>query len=508
MSKNNLDELFRKQFRDFDEVPDEKVWSAIEASLEKKKSRKIIPIWWWQLGGIAAALIFLLYLVSPFSKDAESDPSITDVEHSATTNSMEIIEQSKNQKGAGSSTVTTEKGMEDAAAKQNSPNSTVAYIVGEDEHERSSSSTIGTNNAIKEKSPSFAVTPTMLAKNEKVIKSKSLNNVPSTKTTTNTPETSFGSKTKNLEDIANLPLDEKNKLRRNKDASNNLLQSNGEATPVADNLEKKPVTKKNLKKKSIFDEIEDEEVVVAENSVNKWSVSPSVAPVYFNAIGEGSPIHSAFVSNAKTGNVNLSYGVAVAYEVSKKLKVRTGIHKVDYGYSTNQIEFSSSVNGASTVQITNIDFKQSSKNIVVQSELSSDTKPQSIANDVSAKSPKLNGDISQQFGYLEVPLELNYALLDKRFGINVIGGVSSLFLLNNDVFLNSGDQTTEVGEANNINNLNFSTNFGFGFNYKLTQKLLFNVEPVFKYQLNTFSNTAGEFQPFSIGVYSGVSFRF
>jgi hypothetical protein len=86
--------------------------------------------------------------------------------------------------------------------------------------------------------------------------------------------------------------------------------------------------------------------------------------------------------------------------------------------------------------------------------------------------------------------------------------MSSLFLVNNDVLLNSGEQTTEMGEANNINSVNFSTNFGFGINYKFTPKLQFNLEPLFKYQLNTFSNSAGNFQPFSVGVYSGINFRF
>ena len=116
--------------------------------------------------------------------------------------------------------------------------------------------------------------------------------------------------------------------------------------------------------------------------------------------------------------------------------------------------------------------------------------------------------MEQQFGYLEIPVELNYVLFDKRFGINLIGGVSSLFLVDNAISLTSGELTTEVGEANNINSVNFSTNVGFGVNYKLTPKVQLNIEPVFKYQLNTFSKTDGTFNPFSIGVYSGLSFRF
>jgi hypothetical protein len=114
----------------------------------------------------------------------------------------------------------------------------------------------------------------------------------------------------------------------------------------------------------------------------------------------------------------------------------------------------------------------------------------------------------QQLGYIEVPLELNYAVVDKRFGVDLIGGVSSLFLVDNAVLLESNDLVTEVGEANNINSMNFSANVGMGLNYKFSPKIQINVEPVFKYQLNTFSNVSGSFRPYSIGVYSGFSFRF
>ncbi len=116
--------------------------------------------------------------------------------------------------------------------------------------------------------------------------------------------------------------------------------------------------------------------------------------------------------------------------------------------------------------------------------------------------------MAQQFGYLEIPLELNYTLVDSKFGINLIGGLSSLFLVDNSVTLTSGELITEMGEANNLNNVNFSTNIGFGVNYKFSPKIQLNIEPVFKYQLNTFSDTAGDFQPFTIGVYSGLSFKF
>ena len=266
------------------------------------------------------------------------------------------------------------------------------------------------------------------------------------------------------------------------------------------------------KGKSIYDAIEEqqeeEKEVVAENSDNKWSVGSAVAPVYFNGIGEGSPVHSNFSANSKSGNVNLSYGLTVAYELNKRLSVRTGVHRVSYGYDTNEIAFSSSLNASTNQDIDNINYNETSRGLVVESKASPSTANTNSTADFVARSPEFDGRMVQQIGYMEVPLELNYALIDKKFGVNLIGGMSSLFLVDNAVSLESDGLITEMGEANNVNDVNFSTNIGVGLNYKFSDKIQANVEPMFKYQLNTFSNTAGNFQPFSVGVYSGISFRF
>jgi len=117
------------------------------------------------------------------------------------------------------------------------------------------------------------------------------------------------------------------------------------------------------------------------------------------------------------------------------------------------------------------------------------------------------GEIRQQFGYIEIPLELEYSLIDSRFGLNIIGGGSSLFLDNNRVDLVSGNAKTKLGEATNINSTSFSTNIGVGMDYKLTDKFSISVEPIFKYQLNTFSNV-NNVRPINFVVYSGLNFRF
>ena len=171
---------------------------------------------------------------------------------------------------------------------------------------------------------------------------------------------------------------------------------------------------------------------------------------------------------------------------------------------------SSSLESSTNELIDNINYSETSRNLVVQSSKSvpSEAVVDNFSEVQTNETPSLDGKMVQQLGYIEVPLELNYALIDKKFGVDIIGGVSSLFLVDNTILLESEELVTEVGEANNANTVNFSTNVGLGLNYEVSPKVQLNLEPVFKYQLNTFSETAGPFRPFSVGVYSGVSFRF
>ena len=108
-----------------------------------------------------------------------------------------------------------------------------------------------------------------------------------------------------------------------------------------------------------------------------------------------------------------------------------------------------------------------------------------------------HGSIDQQLGFIEVPIELEYSLIEKKLGINLIGGFSTLFLNQNDIYavFNNGERA-RLGDASNVESVSYSANFGVGLDYNLSKQWQFNLEPTFKYQLNTFNNTSGNFQPF------------
>ncbi len=542
MGKKKLDEFFQEKFLDFSEMPDEKVWQALEASLDKKKdSRRIIPIW-WRYAGVAAGLLIAFWAFNPFAETDNQLPAVTDTD---TNTEKPVMQDSKNDtkttplfdndtKTDDGAVVTT-----DENTNPKGENSDTTSVAGSSPEKRVKE-TVDQNNG-KQAQKAFAVpnseqTGLSVTDDDKGIKEEGRNTESQPfRTTTDTLDkvanttvkpSNDANRTPEEQGVAinndvpeQTPLNPKDTLNKNNGTDKGLLdkQQNREALAQDQTVPERQKEKDSLgtnKKKSIFDEIkEQEEEAVAENdSEGRWSAGPSIAPVFYSAFGEGSPVHSIFVPNSKSGETNLSYGLSVAYEINEKLSVRSGVHRVDYGYGTNDIEFTSSLEGSSNGQIDNIDYSLNSRSLVVQSKAGRTV--QSVGDmptealDINAPSASRDGTMSQQFGYLEVPLELNYALMDKKFGINLIGGFSSLFLVDNSVALTSGNETLEMGEANNVNNLNFSTNVGIGVNYNFNSSIRLNIEPMFKYQLNTFSTVDGTFQPFSVGVYSGLSFRF
>lgn len=501
MSEKNLDRLFQEKLKDFEEIPEEKVWDDISTSLDKKKSRKVIPFW-WKLGGVAAVLAIIFMAVNPFGDNDQNTPVITNVETESPserkgdeTIQMENISKEANQ----IADTENKKAQTETQSAKNEETHSAETQIGSKKLDENDLNTIQGNETKlalsdvektiqKKEGKSSTEKNTVLDKNGVLNEAFAIN--------TNAPDKS----------------DPKNISLENERDEKLKIENSIEKSVASSAVEQKEKSIDESQKKSIFDEIkkQNEEDALTKNKSGNWSIGPNLAPVYFNSFGEGSPVDQSFNSNSKSGKINMSYGLSVAYGINNKLRIRTGIHKVDYSYGTNEVEFSPSLQGSLSSRLKNVDYTEASENIVVESKLDNQVSfaESKRSSDVLANNISRNGTMAQKFGYIEIPVELDYAIIDNRFGVNLIGGVSSMFLTNNSLALNSSNETIELGEANNLNSINFSTNIGFGLNYKFTPKIQLNVEPVFKYQLNTFSDVSGSFNPFSIGVYSGLNFRF
>ena len=79
MDNKELEKLFQEKLGDHGETPDPKVWDRIRSSLDEKKPKRVIPIW-WRLGAAAAVLIGVLFLINPWGERDTDAPAVTEIE--------------------------------------------------------------------------------------------------------------------------------------------------------------------------------------------------------------------------------------------------------------------------------------------------------------------------------------------------------------------------------------------------------------------------------------------
>ena len=546
--KKHIDELFKEQLQNFEATPSPDVWNNIQAKMKKEEDdRKVIPIW-WKLGGVAAALALLLALNFVFKPFGEKTAPVLVNEDKTTTPINEdtntpVLEESTFNKDAISSELNKEESMDGevdktklendaektlkdkitdeskndrkAVASENKPNRTKFETNAQNNKKMNSVEAITNKDAIGVTSEKNDPIQNKVKDVNPLIKKDASEGV-ETDVVTGVAKTSDNTKDVNDKlDTETQKVTKENDALIKKDISD--INKTTETVATTDDVEKDKVdavTETEENKKSIFDAIEENKedavATVEENNGKNWEVTPNFGPVFYNSLNGGSSIDPAFSDNSQSGDVNFSYGVQVSYALNDRLSLRSGVSNVDLGYTTGDVELAT---GPVAVALSSIDYGGRS---VVLSAFDrgtiSNLPPPSGEGDpfegLTPKSTSGNAELIQNLSYYEVPLELEYALLNKRFGVNMIGGFSTLFLGDNEVSVQDGTFRDVLGEANNLNSVSFSTNIGLGFDYKISKRLKFNVEPMFKYQLNPYTDSSVDFKPYYFGIYSGLSFKF
>ncbi len=241
----------------------------------------------------------------------------------------------------------------------------------------------------------------------------------------------------------------------------------------------------------------EKEISKKEITESKFSVATIFAPIYFSSFGEGSGVDAQFKNNPSSGNSSYSYGVKVAYQLSDKFSLQSGVNLISLGLTTNNIYVTP---GVSVVGFSNL----SANPLLSRSADISALKE----NALSADNNESGGSINQIFGYVEIPVEVKYNVTDGKFGINLVGGFSTLLLNRDEVFVETNNFTQSLGSSNNLRSLNFSGNIGLDIDYSIYKNLFINVSPMFKVQTNTFSKNSGSLQPYYLGVYTGLNYKF
>ena len=245
-----------------------------------------------------------------------------------------------------------------------------------------------------------------------------------------------------------------------------------------------------------FSKFADKEISKKEITESKFSVATIFAPIYFNSFGDGSGVDAQFKDNSSTGNTSYSYGVKVAYQLTNKFSLQSGVNLINLGLTTNNIYVTP---GVAIVGFSNL----SANPFMARSGEISTLKENTLnADDASG------GSLNQVFGYVEIPVEVKYSVTDGKFGINLVGGFSTLLLNRDEVFVETNSFSQSLGSSNNLRSVNFSGNIGLDVDYSIYKNLFINVSPMFKVQTSTFSKNSGSIQPYYLGVYTGLNYKF
>lgn len=525
--KKNIDRLFQEKFKNFEATPDPAVWEQINASLHGEKRKRRVFAIWWKIGGITALLV-LLFTVGVVSYTNLKTPENTTplVNSSSEENNSETI---KNTTKTTNTTIDNKAIPDHEDIDKISINTKITDTTNnlKDDSEVLNSENSGLKKQTKKVNTSKNKSITVTTKYKNTVATvtdqknslvKKENRKTSRSNVSNAQKTTIksASETNKLSSLNTLS-ETKSVKKEIQNNNNNLTEHNKSIVTVAKNSSEahknnietpEKITETVAETKTIEDAIKEndsiEKTIENTQKLSRWSIAPTVAPVYFNSLGKGSSLDDQFVNNSKNSDVTMSYGLNGSYAVNNKIKVRLGVHKVDLSYTTNNvITYKKAEINQGNSRVGNIKFNESaSENSIMSAQtFSSLSSPESI-NSLNKNS------INQQFGFIEIPLEIEYALISNKFGVNVIGGFSTLFVNKNEIYSVTNTSRTRIGEATNMNDISYSANIGFGVNYKLSNKLNINLEPQFKYQIDTFSDTSGEFQPYFIGVYSGLSYKF
>jgi len=243
-------------------------------------------------------------------------------------------------------------------------------------------------------------------------------------------------------------------------------------------------------KNSKYDFTAEEKVnVEAIGTESRFTVATIFAPIYISSLGSGSGVDSQFKNNPTSGNSSYSYGVKFAYALNNKFTVQSGVNLINLGYKTGDVYFNEGIDALSL------------SNVMSAPILGRSVKGVS-GNDFDS------GDLNQVFGYVEIPVEIKYSLSGGKVGVNIVGGFSTLLLNKDEVFIETDEFTRSLGSSNTLRSVNFSGNVGVDVDYLIRRNFYINISPMLKVQTNTFSKNAGSLQPYYLGVYTGINYKF
>lgn len=460
MKKDNIEELYRN-IKGYEKQPPEELWDNIEANLQPNKKRRGLIFW---LGSAAAVLILLFSYVFYSGSTLHQNPK-----NKFTTTESATDKDSTDQKTK--SLVENVNQKKDAEYEQDN---TAPSQLKKSKNQTSKSRTILTHNQ-----------PILTVKTDNRAE---VTNINTTRKSTVAGKTNISEEKQGVADIKQRDLYKQIAMNNDISGQQNIQQDASKNDTLAES------EKSNLK--DIAEE-ETEEKTIEKKSSAKPSWLIDVSGGFANTTSE-SVIQSAAVQTSAQNN--LVYNLKLGYALTERLVVKTGIGNNVLGQEVGNISFVSSENilnaGASQNLVNNDNFIL----------LVSDESLESFNNDfATASGADINqGSFSQQFNYLQIPLEFSYNLIKKeKFNIGLGFGGNINFLTDNTAFINEEN----IGENLNVNSTLLGATLLSNFSYDLNKNINIFVEPNYNYFQKPVDNANQDFRNMQFRFLFGIQYR-
>ncbi|MGE5393917.1 MAG: outer membrane beta-barrel protein [Candidatus Saccharibacteria bacterium] len=464
MNDKNIDELFRDKLKDLEKTPPAYLFDNVMAGVSAMRRKR--RLMYWRIGSVAAALLLAFvagWQISQYNSRTEKQVAVL---HDNKT------EQSLQKENNVQKTETL------------SANHTQA---GSSENKTPATGTDNNNNQLAYQAKASAkVKPTQQEMVSHADKAEIID-----------PLKTIEAKLKSSSQFANIPGQ---KIEKTED---DQAVTSMDRQIMEQNLQALQSQEDNQRK-------------------NRWMVGAQVSPAVNVTRSSHSSQYANSMLNASSSPVDLGAGLSVEYKPSKRWSVQSGVYyagiaqtsvnitssRYEDAYSGNigMDYFNAPVNIVSDKMMMNstagvIEVKNIPSGMIVGTNL----EDKSLSTAVVVSDAKF----IQNFEYLEIPLYLRYSLIDARFDVQLMGGVSSNVLVGNNTYLDSNSGKTQVGKTRDMQNMSYSSTLGLGVKYGLSKRVFLNVEPRVKYYLNSLNNNPSvNYKPYTIGVFTGISYSF
>ncbi len=264
------------------------------------------------------------------------------------------------------------------------------------------------------------------------------------------------------------------------------------------------------------------------NKERKFHICGSISPVYSFRQTGGSrnmiePSFSANYSYQEKGVLYPGGGLNLNLQLNKKWSLESGVRYARLGQEVNNhinneqfysvtADFASSENSSlKQMSLYNSmgNIKQHRQASEYSSEILNTDNPQRLLLGFGAFNnyDDEKGQLEQLIDYIEVPITLRYSLLSRHVKISLATGLSTNWLISNNVYVLTNNERKKIGETEGLSSMSWSTHAGINLAIPLFGPLSFSMEPRINYFLSDINlDYPVKFKPYSFGIYSGIQY--